>query len=65
MANGCTANQRAKAFVRALALVCFAVAALVGVLSLTMPVGIVMSLVIVIIIMMMIIRQGRAGIERA
>lgn len=57
MANESTGNMRANAFVIMCALASLVVAALVGVLSLMMQVGIIISLIV------MIIRWGRAGID--
>lgn len=54
MANESTSNMRANAFVVMCALASVVVAALVGVLSLMMHVGIIISLIV------MIIRWGRA-----
>jgi len=57
MANESTGNMRANAFVVMCALASLVVAALVGVLSLMMQVGIIISLIV------MIIRWGRARID--
>lgn len=57
MANGYTGNRRTEAFVIVCALATLVVAALVGVLSLMMQVGIIISLAV------MIIRMGKTRTE--